>query len=258
MKTNKQKRSNNKGFSEIFGFHAVNAALKNPNRIHQKLFVNQSQKENLSKKLATLVPDINELHNKEMFKMFGNESTHQGIVLRTSKLEQPILEDIIDKGQEKNSDIIVILDQVTDPNNIGSIIRSCALFNCKSIIVSKDNAPDLTASIAKSASGGIEEVNYVSVVNLSRTIIQLKKNNYWIYGFDSNENIKENKDIELPKKCVLVFGSEGKGLRNLTKKECDELISIPIKKNTNYNIDSLNVANACSIALYKHFVTNYK
>ena len=149
-----------------------------------------------------------------------------------------------------------MLDQVTDPNNIGSIMRSCALFNCKSIIVSNDNAPNVTGTMAKAASGALETVNYISVVNLSRAMIQFKKNDYWIYGFDSNKINNQNINLNLPKKCVLVFGSEGKGLRNLTKKECDELISIPIKKNEKHNIDSLNVANACSIAPYEHFKNN--
>jgi len=253
MKTNRQKRSKNKYFSEIFGTHAVRAALQNCKRIHQKLFVTQNQRENLDKNINKLVPEINELHSKEMFKMFGSDLNHQGIVLRTSKLPQPNLEQILLKSKELKSDIVIMLDQVTDPNNIGSIMRSCSLFNCDSIIVSNDNAPNITANMAKAASGALEKVNYISVVNLSRSIIQFKKNNYWIYGLDSNEKIKEKQFIELPSKCLLVFGSEGKGLRNLTKKECDELISIPIKKNEKYKIDSLNVANACSIALYEHF-----
>ena len=253
MKSNRQKRSNNKGFSEIFGTHAVYAALKNTNRVHHKLFVSQSQRENLDKKMINLVPEINELHNKEMFKMFGNDITHQGIVLRTSKLIQPNLEEVLLRSKNLKSDVIIMLDQVTDPNNIGSIMRSCALFNCNSIIVSNDNATDITATMAKAASGALEIVNYISVVNLSRAIIQFKKNNYWIYGLDSNEKSNNNKYLELPSKCVLVFGSEGKGLRNLTKKECDQLISIPIRKNNLHNIDSLNLANACSITLYEHF-----
>ena len=258
MKTNKQKRSNNRGFAEIFGTHAVYAALSNTNRKHQKLFISQNQRENLDKNITKLVPDINELHNKEMFKMFGNESTHQGIVLRTSQLEQPNLDNIINKSKEKKSDVIVILDQVTDPHNIGSIMRSCALFNCESIIVSKDNTPDITSSMAKAASGALEKVNYISVVNISRAILQLKKNNYWIYGLDSNQNNSQNKNLDLPNKCVIVFGSEGKGLRSLTKKECDELVSIPMKSSNEYNIESLNVANACSIVLYEHFKNNIR
>ena len=256
MKLNKQKRSKIKGFAEIFGTHAVYAALNNPSRRHEKLFVSQNQKEDLSKELGKLVPDINELHNKEMFKMFGNEASHQGIVLRTSKLEQPSLESSINDSKEKKTDIVVILDQVTDPNNIGSIMRSCALFNCNSIIVSNDNAPDITANMAKAASGALEIVNYISVVNLSRAIIEFKKNNYWVYGFDNNENKNKNKNLDLPKKCVLVFGSEGKGLRHLTKKECDTLVSIPMKSNKEYNVESLNVSNACSIALYEHYKNN--
>ena len=258
MKLNKQKRSKIKGFAEIFGTHAVYAALNNPNRRHEKLFVSQNQKEDLSKELGKLVPEINELHNKEMFKMFGNEASHQGIVLRTSKLEQPSLENVINDSKEKKTDVVVILDQVTDPNNIGSIMRSCALFNCESIIVSKDNTPDITASMAKAASGALEKVNYISVVNISRAIIQLKKNNYWIYGLDSNHNNLQNKILDLPSKCVIVFGSEGKGLRNLTKTECDELVSIPMESNDQYNIESLNVANACSIVLYEHYKNNIK
>ena len=186
--------------------------------------------------------------------MFGSETSHQGIVLRTSKLYQPSLEEVILKAKKNHSDIIVMLDQVTDPNNIGSIMRSCSLFNCKSIIVSKDNSPDVTPIIAKAASGALETVSYISVVNLSRALINLKKNDYWIYGFDNNN--KNNSQLEFSKKSVIVFGSEGKGLRNLTKKECDDIIAIPVNNQDKYKIDSLNVSNACSIALFEHFKKN--
>ena len=256
MKTNRQKRSNNKGFAEIFGTHAVYAALLNPERMHIKLFLSQNQRESLPKEMERLAPEINELHNKEMFKMFGNESSHQGIVLRTTKIKQPNLSDYLIIKKESKIDVVVILDQVTDPNNIGAILRSSALFNCKTVIVSNDNAPEITANMAKAASGAIEVVNYISVVNISRAIIELKKNNYWVYGFDNNKDKNNNKNIDLPKKCVLVFGSEGKGLRKLTKKECDGIISIPINPNSSYFIDSLNVSNACSIALYEHYKNN--
>jgi len=256
MKSNNKKKSNYKGLAEIFGTHAVYAALQNPSRKHKKLFISQHQRKILGKDIEKLVPDINELHNKEMFKMFGNESTHQGIVLRTSKLQQPSLQEFINDTCRNETDVVVMLDQVTDPNNVGSIMRSCSLFNSKSIIVSNDNAPDVTATMAKAASGALECVKYISVVNLSRAMIQFKKNNYWIYGFDSNKNYNQNKNLDLPKKCVLVFGSEGKGLRNIIKKECDALVSIPIQFNKQYKIESLNVSNACSIALYEHFKNN--
>ena len=256
MKTNRQKRSNNKTFAEIFGTHAVYAALMNPHRKHIKLFVSQRQREILSKDLEKLAPEINELHSKEMFKLFGNEASHQGIVLHTSKLKQLKLEEYIKQSKNYTSDVVVILDQVTDPNNIGSILRSCALFNCKSVIVSNNNSPEATANMAKAASGALEFVNYISVVNISRTILEFKKNNYWIYGFDNNKIMNANVHLDLPKKSVIVFGSEGKGLRNLTKKECDAIIGIPTKLISNYKIDSLNVSNACSIALYEHYINN--
>jgi 23S rRNA (guanosine2251-2'-O)-methyltransferase len=258
MKPNNKKRSNSKGFAEIFGTHAVHAALQNPNRRHEKLFISQNQRKILNKDIEKFVPDINELHNKEMFKMFGNEATHQGIVLRTSKLIQPNLSELINNSKKNKSDVVVMLDQVTDPNNIGSIMRSCVLFNCKAIIISNDNAPNITGTMAKAASGALETVNYISVVNLSRAMIQFKKNDYWIYGFDNNEINNQNINLDLPKKCVLVFGSEGKGIRNLTKKECDTLVSIPMQAHKQYKIDSLNVSNACSIALYEHFKNNIK
>ena len=148
-----------------------------------------------------------------------------------------------------------MLDQVTDPNNIGSIMRSCILFNCKSVIVSKDNAPDITPSVAKAASGALEVVNYVKVTNLSNAIRKFKKNNFWVYGLDINNNNLDN-NFDIPKKCLLVLGAEGKGLRKLTKKECDRIISIPMNPNLIFQIDSLNISNACSIALYEHFKKN--
>ena len=253
MKFDNKKKFKNSDFTEIFGHHAVYAALQNPKRIHEKLFISNSQKKTLlNNDFLKFIKEINELTNKDMNKIFGNESNHQGLVLRTSKLKQPSLEDILYNKSDTKNDLIVILDQITDPQNIGSIMRSCSLFNCNSIIVSDKNSPNITASMAKTASGAIEVVNYIQVVNLSRTILELKKNNYWIYGLDGNTS-NSVKDFDLPKKCVLVFGSEGRGLRDLTKKDCDAIISISIKSQLKFKIDSLNVSNACSIALYEHF-----
>ena len=147
-----------------------------------------------------------------------------------------------------------MLDQVTDPQNIGSIMRSCALFNCNTLIVAKDHAPNITPALSKSASGAAEIVDYVKVVNLKRTLEDLKKLGYWIYGLDNSQKTSL-KEINLPKKCALVLGSESKGIRNLNKKNCDSLFSLPSKTNKFYEIDSLNVSNACAVALYEHFKT---
>ena len=176
MKLNRKKKKNNREFCEIFGNHAVNSAIINANRKHIKLYISKNKRSILNLMNLKSIPEIIELPNNEMNRFFGNETNHQGIVLHTSKLEQPNLEKIIDINKNKESDVIVILDQLTDPINVGSIMRSCVLFNCNSIIIPKDNAPEITASMAKAASGAIEIINYVTVVNLARTIQKLKKN----------------------------------------------------------------------------------
>ena len=130
-------------------------------------------------------------------------------------------------------------------------MRSSALFDCKAIIASKDNAPELTPSLFKAASGAAEIVNYFKVTNLRRSLSNLKKHGYWIYGFDSSKNQTSN--INFEKKSVLIFGSEGKGMRDLIKKECDIFINLKMKANLKYQIDSLNVSNASSIALYEFY-----
>ena len=252
MKFFNKKKEKNSGKAEIYGFHAVYAALKNLKRKHQKLIISESHKNFLHSGIVHNVKEISKLSNKEMFKIYGGENKHQGIILITSELVQPSLDEIFQQTKNIEIDIVVMLDQVTDPNNIGSIMRSSALFNCKSIIISKDNAPNITPSIAKVASGALETINYIKVNNLSRAIEKFKKNNYWVYGLNNN-NEKLNNYFDIPKKCLLILGAEGKGLRKLTKRKCDSIISIPININPILNIDSLNVSNACSIALYEHF-----
>ena len=152
-------------------------------------------------------------------------------VLKTKDFARPGLEEFVKVESKKAKSIILILDQVTDPQNIGSIMRSCALFDCAGIIVGKDNSPELTSSIYKSASGAAEIVNYIRVTNIRRAISFLKKNNYWIYGFDSSKN--KNSKLNFSQKSVLVFGSEGKGIRELVK------IRLILKRNMNLKYKKL-------------------
>ena len=247
-----RKKPKNKGFIDIYGIHTVKAALNNSKRKHLKLVISKSHRGLINHNIQQSVKKIIELSNKEMYELFGSESTHQGIVLTTSRLTQPNLDDILYESINKKTEVVIMLDQITDPNNIGSIIRSSSLFNCKSVIVSKDNSPDITPSMAKAASGALEIVNYIKVTNLFRAIEKFKKNNFWVYGLDNNVN-NFNNNFEVPKKCLFVFGSEGKGLRQLTRKKCDRIISIPIKSNLEFKVESLNVSNACSIVLYEHY-----
>ena len=234
----------------IFGIHSVKAALLNEKREHNELIL----QENISfplDKFKSKVKKIKFLDQKTFKKLYGNQQSTQGIVLKTQDFLRPSFEEFLKNENKKSKSIILVLDQITDPQNIGSIMRSCALFNCSGIVVSKDNSPELTPSLLKAASGAVELVNYFKVINLRRRLIELKKNGYWIYGFDSSNN--NNFDLNFEKKSVLVFGSEGKGIRDLVKKECDLLVKLKMKQISNFEIDSLNVSNATSIALHEFF-----
>ena len=168
----------------IFGIHSVKAALLNEKRVHNELIL----QENISfplDKFKSKVKKIKFLDQKTFKKLYGNQQSTQGIVLKTQDFLRPSFEEFLKNENKKSKSIILVLDQITDPQNIGSIIRSSALFNCSGIVVSKDNSPELTPSLLKAASGAIELVNYFKVINLRRRLIELKKNGYWIYGFDS-------------------------------------------------------------------------
>ena len=231
----------------------MKAALQNNSRNHQKITLTKKNEQILGPRILRGIKNVLVLSIEEINKKYGKENNHQGIILETSKINQPDIKKIL-SDSKSSKEIIVMLDHVNDPNNIGSIIRSCSLFNCKTIIVSKDNAPEMTSSIAKAASGAIEVVNYLRVTNLSRTINEFKKKGFWVLGLDSNLKSQNNNSFIIPKKCLLVLGSESKGIRKLNKRECDEIISIPTKKNYNFEIESLNVSNACAIALYNHYI----
>ena len=244
------KTNKNQGIQTIFGQHSVKAAIENDKRVQIELIISKNQID-FAKKYESKIQKITILPQNEFIKRFGNENTTQGVVLKTKDFSRPSLEEFVKVESIKSKSVILILDQVTDPQNIGSIMRSCALFNCAGIIVGKDNSPELTSSLYKSASGAAEIVNYIRVTNIRRAISFLKKNNYWIYGFDSTDG--KNSRLNFSEKSVLVFGSEGKGIRELIKKECDELMQIKMKDNLEFEIDSLNVSNATSIALYQFY-----
>ena len=252
MLKKKYKKPNNTGkIQTIYGLHAVKAALLNSKRVHEELYITENNKQ-IAENFKSKIRKITILDQREFKKLHGEIKSTQGIVLKTNDFNRPSLQQFIKNENSKDKSVLLALDQITDPQNIGSIMRSCALFNCKGIIVAKDNAPDLTSSLYKAASGAAEIVNYFKVTNLKRSISELKKYGYWVYGFDSSKNCKST-NFNFAKKAILVFGSEGKGMRDLVKKECDEIIKLKMKKNTDYMIDSLNVSNAASIALYEFF-----
>ncbi len=246
-----KKNEKSKLFQEIFGLHAVTAALQNPKRQHFELNIIKKYS-NLASNLKKKIKNIKIYNNKDFFKKFGNQNINQGIVLKSTYLKQQSFEDFLISEKKNSHSLILILDQITDTQNIGSILRSCSLFGCRGIIVAKNNSPEITSNIIKSASGAVEDVNYIKVTNINRIIKTLKKNKYWIYGLD---HLKERKKLSslISLKTVFVLGSENSGIRDLIKKECDDIISLPFKPNNKYKIDSLNVSNAASIAMYEYF-----
>ena len=236
----------------IFGYHSVRAALNNPSRRAKKLILTKNQYDAIGDQYLAKVEEVKIITKSEFNRIYNKEENNQGIALEAYNLETKSLNFLLNETKNKKSSIIIMLDQIQDPQNIGSIIRSASLFNCNTIITSKDHSPDLSSSIIKSASGGVEIINYLKETNLVRCINEIKKYGFWVVGLDSGANDTINK-FKMPKKCLLVVGSEHSGIRKLIKENCDHLISIQTKVNKNFQIDSLNVSNATSIALYEHF-----
>ena len=228
----------------IMGQHAALAAIENSKRVIISL---KCTKEFFEKnKFVIENRGISKLFiasRKEIDAEIKN-NVHQGILLKCKSLKQISLEEI-----NKNEKNIVILDSLNDSQNVGSILRTSYLFGIKTIISNKDNSFKINPFLIKSASGAFEKINFIEATNLNRTVEKLKKMGYWIVGFDMNakSNISEvPKDL----KKVLIFGSEGKGIRPLVLKNCDFKTKITLKVEDR-KIDSLNVSNCVSIALYE-------
>ena len=185
------------------------------------------------------------LKNNDLNTLLENKITHQGIIIETKPLNYPGLDDVID-----SNNIIIALDQVTDPQNVGAIIRTFNFFGGENLLITKDHSSEINGSLAKSASGALEYINIIKVTNLSMTLKKMKKKGFIIIGLDENSdvmlhNIKGYSD----EKKVLVMGSEGKGLRRLTKENCDFLVSIANNNNSDFN--TLNVSVSSALALYE-------
>ena len=228
----------------IGGKHAVLSAIKNPKRKINKLIITEENEKdfnpkNFNKKIIIEIKD-----KKEIDKIFINESiVHQGIAAEIESIPAIELKEYLKiKNNSKNT--LVVLDDITDQRNIGSIIRSCSAFNIDAVILLEKNYNPKNKMMYKSASGAMEIVNIIPVSNITNALELLKKNNYWVYGLDGNakENIEDQK---WSNQNVFVFGSEGDGLRRLVKENCDHLIKIQINK----EIESLNVSNAVSVTL---------
>ena len=237
----------NKSAFFIIGQHAVIEALKNPKRKVLRVFLTEESKKKIHRKSPNknLLGDIKVYFKtkKELDKYSTKENLlHQGYVAEVEHLEKPILKDYI---KTKNNITLACLDGVTDPRNIGSIIRSAASFQVDGIIVKERQFPNESKLMYKAASGAIEYVNIFEVANINSTLKNLKEKNFWVYGFDGKGE-KDFTEIDWKGNNILLFGSEGFGIHQHTSKYADFLVKI----NINNKIESLNISNSASIVFH--------
>ena len=223
----------------IYGAHPVEEALKNPKRQFVKLTCTLNGAERLRALTQPLgiTPEI--VNPKVLDRKVEPDAVHQGMILEAKALRQPQLDEIEQSG------VVVMLDQVTDPHNVGAILRSCAAFQVTAVVTTARHSAEASGVLFKAASGAYEHVPFVKVTNLARAMEELRDAGFRLVGLDSEaETVLGAVDKTPP--LVLVLGAEGKGLRELTRKNCD----VVAKLDFSGAIRSLNVSNAAAVALY--------
>lgn len=228
----------------IYGRHAVISALTNPKRVIKKLIIAKENKEEIDS-LRLNIP-YNIVEKKDIDKILPRDAVHQGFALYCNRLDTYDIRDLIELSKNKSRCHVLILDQVTDPQNIGAIIRSCAAFETLGLIVQDKNSPLESGAMVKASAGTIEFVPISRVTNLSRAIELLKENDFWVMGMDGYATTTIDK-INKSGKIAIVMGSEGKGMRRLVQENCDSSVKLPISS----QVESLNVSTAAAIALYE-------
>ncbi|MBN8512494.1 MAG: 23S rRNA (guanosine(2251)-2'-O)-methyltransferase RlmB [Rickettsiales bacterium] len=224
----------------MYGTHAVLSALNNPKRQVHNLYCTSKCAGELSKQLAPHKPEI--VSSDFITSKIGKDVNHQGILAHVNTIFKNDIEEL---DFTNNQDKVAILDQISDPQNVGAIIRSAAAFGITKILLPKDNTPDENATIAKAASGCLELVQVSRITNIQNAIKFLKNKGFWIVGLDANGH-SHIKDIRSIDKTVIIIGSEEKGMRKLTAEACDFLVNIPISS----KVESLNASTAASIVFY--------
>ena len=234
----------------IVGKHAVTEALKNPNRTVLKVFLTEDSKKKLNKdnQDLDLLKNI-KIHyktKKELDRLCSKEQIlHQGLIAEVEHLKEANIKDYLKLKENKKNIIFIALEEVTDPRNIGSIIRNAASFNIDGLIVKERSFPSESKLLYKSSSGCIEHVNIFEVSNISTTLKYLKTKNFWVCGFDKNGK-KDFIQHDWEGHNVLLFGSEGYGLKYQTIKNSDFLLKICINK----KVESLNISNSAAIVFH--------
>jgi 23S rRNA (guanosine2251-2'-O)-methyltransferase len=257
----------------IYGIHAVESAIRNQPENVLQVFVQQGRNDKRIKKISDLAKNsgvslqaiandklkekCRDVHGRTTTRVQGRDggsdkARHQGVVaeLRSNKSSAVSLDTLL----EKESLLLLVLDEVQDPHNIGACLRTADAVGVDAIIVSKNRSPALTPVIRNVASGAAETVPYIMVSNLARALEKIKQNNVWILGTsgDAKKTVYDTSDAtsdssSMSKRLALVMGSEGKGMRRLTREACDELVSIPMQG----SVESLNISVATAVCLYE-------
>lgn len=231
---------------DLFGTHAVQAAWKNPGRFIHTLYITQDALKDFDLDAPAKRPAPTVIAKEELDRALPPGTVHQGVALSAQALEESSIDDLIRDAQQKDKSLLLILDQVTDPHNIGAILRSACAFGANGMVLQRKHAPEVTGVMAKIACGALEYVPMAYETNLSRSIEQLQEAGYFVIGLDEHG---EKTIAQLPSydKCALVLGAEGPGLRRLIKENCDTLARLPMKG----EMPSINVSNAAAVALYE-------
>lgn len=231
----------------IYGRHAVEAALANPARTCRRLVASANALEKLDAGLRARAGAVEPVKPETLEALVGEEARHQGLVLEAAPLPAPALAEAAAPLPGARN-LVVVLDQVTDPHNVGAILRSAAAFGARALITQDRHSPPESGALAKAASGALDMVPWVRVVNLGRALEELAGLGYWRLGL-AGEAEATLAATDLGDNLALVLGAEGRGLREGTCKHVDALARIPISGGA--KIDSLNVSNAAAVALYE-------
>jgi 23S rRNA (guanosine2251-2'-O)-methyltransferase len=227
----------------LYGLHAVAAALANPARRLRRLVLTEDAEATLNARIPppwSLQPE--RVDRSRLDHLLGRDIAHQGIALLADPLAPALLQHVMERPGP-----IIVLDQVTDPRNVGAILRSAAAFGAAAVITQDRNAPEETGALAKAASGALETMPLLRAVNIARTLIALKAANCWTVGLDAGAKAPLSGASLAGRRVALVLGAEGEGLRRLTRETCDELAGLAMPG----AMDSLNVSAAGAVALYE-------
>jgi len=223
----------------LYGWHTVKAALENPARRFHRLLATENAARRLAEERLQLPLEPELVRPTAIAALVGAEAVHNGLYAEADPLPSPELDEIEPAG------IALVLDQITDPHNVGAILRTAAAFAVTAVVTTARHSPEATGVLAKSASGALEYVPMVTVQDLARALAELKDRNYLTVGLDSTGDVGLA-DTALRAPLALVLGAEGKGLRQLTRTTCDLLARLDLPG----RVKSLNVSNAAALALY--------